>query len=448
VAALLMAAGLGTFIALLHRGLNAALDGALQTRAAPVVASLRAPGPLDIPDVVLRTGSSGALDSLTVVFRPNGTILQAEPAGLSAGLIDPSQLITARRHSIISTTTVGREQARLLATPVARADGTWVVLVGASTGVVKETVNETIHQLFITAGLLLILVTVGAWVLAGAALRPVEGMRSDAEKMGEHDVGRRLTVPQTADELEKLAMTFNGLLERLHQSVARQRDLVADAGHELRTPLAVLRTELELADRPGRRHGELVDAIQHARKEVERLSRLADDLLFLARADGAGSFIDPVETDISTVLTEAARANRACAADGQVGLAVTAPEHLFARADPEALRRAIDNLVGNALAATPPGGAVHLEASRSDGKCIQVTVSDTGPGFPPDFLPHAFERFRRADFSRSVATGGSGLGLSIVAAIAAAHGGTVTVANARSGGALVTITLPTDSARP
>ena len=232
----------------------------------------------------------------------------------------------------------------------------------------------------------ILLAALGAWLLSGAALRPVERMRADAERIGEHDLDNRISIPGTADELARLASTFNALLDRIRVSVERQRNLVADAGHELRTPLAILRTELELADKPDRSRADLADAITHARSEVDRLTRLAADLLFLARADGTGGIVQPVDTDVTAQLVGAVRASRGRAEAVGVTLQIDAPGELWMLIDPDALRRALDNLVANAIAATPSNGLVTVGAAVVDHDRT-IWVADTGPGFPPDFLP-------------------------------------------------------------
>jgi signal transduction histidine kinase len=236
----------------------------------------------------------------------------------------------------------------------------------------------------------------------------------------------------------------------LRRSLARQRSLVSDAGHELRTPLAVLRTELELADRPGRSREELAEAVGHAAVEADRLSQLADDLLFLARADEGEPLVKPQPTDVAVLLTSAARTFRSRAEELGVVLTVDVPDELPALADPAALRRAIDNVLSNALEHSRAGGEIRLTAVASgpldghSGGPLLVSVTDTGPGFPDDFLPHAFERFRRADAARRHGTGhaGTGLGLAIVAEVAAAHGGQARAGNRAGGGASVELELP------
>jgi two-component system, OmpR family, sensor kinase len=474
VAILLASIGLILFTVLVHRSLKGSLDASLATRATPVVAAL---GQRQVPDLQALIGSEGAkvgpagatlqpeIDAVTFVLRPNGSVA-ATSSGLPAALLADGRDATSRARPYSITTHLGDDQLRVLFIPVYRQDGTWVVAAGANLQVVKATADEATHQLYVAVPFLILLAAIGAWLLSGAALEPVERMRIDAETIGERDLDTRISVPDTADELARLANTFNALLDRLRGSVDRQRDLVADAGHELRTPLAVLRTELELADRPDRTKPELLDAVGHARTEVERLTRLAEDLLFLARADGNTSLVSPRDTDIVWVIGGAVRSSRARAEAAGVTMAIDAPGELRARVDPDALRRAVDNLLANSLVATspppapltPPRGipAVGTDTAytdapiersvvvtaRTDGDTLVVAVTDTGTGFPTAFIDHAFSRFRRADSSRASGSGGAGLGLAIVAEIMAAHGGRAEAANNAGPGATVTLRFP------
>ena len=465
VAIVLATGGFGVFVVLLNRGLDASVNATLQGRVAPLVTSVANGPPGAVPDTGLAppehsasaaarpgTGSAGSTGGtgantvphvygFSIVYQPDGTIVQADPATLRVSPLTATQLERAGKGAAYFT--VGREEdeLRVLAVPVTRADGTWIVAVGSNVDVVSDAANKAIRDLLLAVPVLILVAAVGAWLLSGAALRPVDRLRSDAARLGAHDPESRLRVPETADELARLAETFNGLLDRLQNSLARQRNLVADAGHELRTPLAVLRTELDLADRPNRSRDDLADAITHARLEVDRLCQLAEDLLFLARADEHGALIASAPIDLTAVVNDAARAARAAAGRKSISLVTEIGEPAPVRGDPSALRRALDNLVSNALRATPTGGTVTVSTERS-GWTATVTVADTGPGFPQEFLAHAFERFRRPDSSRTAVTGGAGLGLAIVAEIVRAHHGAVHADNRPGGGAVVTITLP------
>ena len=458
VAMVLAAAGLVLFAVLLRRGATASLDAALAARVKPLVseaqAAARAGAPVgsvgavgvDRPDAgSVPTQGAGALapaaDAFTAVYWPDGQVVRLAPAQLRASPLSPAQIWGATggpRHLVVA---LGDEQIRVLALPVHTAAGTWVVAAGTSLGPSAGAANEAIHQLEVAVPFLIVLAALSAWMLSGAALRPVERMRADADALGAHDPGSRLTVPATADELASLAVTFNALLDRLQRSLVRQRDLIADAGHELRTPLSVLRIELDLADDPAGSREELMDSVVHARREVERLSTLADDLLFLARADSGGSLVRLDETDITAVVGDSARAHRARAATEGVELVADVTDRVITQADPAAIRRGVDNLVVNALAATAAGGTVTVTV-RPRPSGVTIAVVDTGAGFPEAFVAHAFERFARPDLARAPGAGGAGLGLAIVAEIAAAHHGTVGAVNNAGGGATVTITLP------
>jgi len=254
-------------------------------------------------------------------------------------------------------------------------------------------------------------------------------------------------VPSTRDEIAALAGTMNDLLGRLHRALARQRAFVADASHELRNPLAVLQGELELAARPGRGLSELTAAVHSAHAEAERLARLTDDLLLLARSDEDRLSLRLERADVGALLARSAGlAGSRLAAAGLTSRVEVRPG-TYARVDPDRIRQAVDNLVGNALRFAPRGTAIVL-AARVAGADLDIEVRDDGPGFPADFLPHAFERFARPDSGRSRGDGGAGLGLAIVQAVAAAHGGAATAANEPRGGAVVRLHLPGAVAGP
>ena len=214
--------------------------------------------------------------------------------------------------------------------------------------------------------LVVLLSAAGAWVLGSAALRAVDRMRGSVEAITAADMTARVKVPPGRDELAALGSTFNALLDRLAFAHARQRRFVADAGHELRGPLAVLRMELELADRPSRRRDELALAVRAAADEVDRLARLADDLLFLARSDDGDLQVRRESVLLEPLLRQATSTRSRSAAEQGVTLEVVAPPGLRIDVDPDRLRHALDNLVANALRVTPSGGCVpdHRGAGR------------------------------------------------------------------------------------
>jgi signal transduction histidine kinase len=323
---------------------------------------------------------------------------------------------------------------------VSRPDGRWVVIVGSSLDAADDAVSRVRSGLLLGGSLLVLSAAGGAWLLATLALRPVERMRRQAANIGEHDADTRLPVPHTRDEIAELADTMNALLARLQSALSQQRAFVADASHELRTPLAILRTELELATHPGRSVSDLRAAIDEAGEETERLTRLAEELLFLARHDEIGGSNERELQPLHPLLARAVENARVRAPDG-IELVLDAPRDLVANVVGDDLGRAVSNLLDNALRHAAPATAIELRAERAGGDVL-ISVRDHGPGFPPDFLPHAFERFRRSDASRARTDGGTGLGLAIVRAVAREHGGDADAFNQPDGGAEVRIRVP------
>ena len=312
---------------------------------------------------------------------------------------------------------------------------------GESQDVYEATLSQVARELAIGGVVFVAIAALGAYWLARAALSPVERLRRQVAAVSGRDEGSAVEVPGTRDEIAALAGTMNELLGRLQGALARQRAFVADASHELRTPLAVLRGELELAARPGRGRDELAAAVRSAAAEAERLSRLTDDLLLLARNDEDQLSLRLETTDIGKMLARSAGIAASRLAAAGVSCRIEAQDGMLAAVDGDRIRQAVDNLLDNALRFAPRGSAIVLSAT-ADGCDLGIQVRDDGPGFPPGFLPHAFERFRRPDTSRSRDDGGAGLGLAIVRAIAAAHGGTATAANRPGSGAMVSLCFP------
>jgi heavy metal sensor kinase len=322
-------------------------------------------------------------------------------------------------------------------------DGSLVV-VGAPLEDTADALARLRGLLVIGGPLAIALASLVGWLVAGAALRPVERLRIEAEAVSASEPGRRLPVPATGDELARLAQSLNRMLARLETAVERERRFVRDASHELRTPLANLKTELDVALRRARTPEELERAVRSASEETDRLARLADDLLVLARAEGGRLPVRREDVDLGALVADAAEGFAARATERGVALETTVAA-VPARVDPARIRQAIGNLVDNALRHTSEGGQVSVEVSH-DGPTAVIVVRDTGTGFQTDLGERAFEPFSRGDAARSRTDGGTGLGLAIVRAVVDAHGGTATAANRPEGGAEVRIQLPREPA--
>ncbi|WP_203718921.1 sensor histidine kinase [Asanoa siamensis] len=307
---------------------------------------------------------------------------------------------------------------QVVAVPAGTAAEPRTVLVAKSLGDLVRAVDLLKHSLLIAYPLLVLLLAAIAWRVIGATLRPVEALRAGAEAITD---GARLPLPESRDEIHRLAVTLNGMLGRLERARARQRTFVADAAHELRSPLANLRTQLEVAQRIGD-PPDTDDLLA----DVRRLGRLVDDLLLLARADDLAGRPDPVTgpVDVGGLLAEVAARYPA-----KVTLLPVAGTP-WTVGDEAALDRVVANLLDNAV--RHARSRVELAAAVV-GDQVEITVTDDGPGVPAADRDRVFDRFTRLDDARARDAGGAGLGLSIVRELVARHGGTVTLADAEPG---------------
>jgi two-component system OmpR family sensor kinase len=405
--------------------LTTALDRELQLRAQDLAALVGRPDASLAGDSTSRFVEPG--ESYAQLIASDGRVLDAtRPLGRGR-VLSAAELRRARRGPIyvdLQSVPGLDEPSRVLATAVDRG----VLVVGTTRQDRAETLAGLRDELLIAGPIALILASGIGYLLAGLSLRQVESMRRRAAAISAETPGERLPVPPPGDELQRLGETLNEMLGRLEAALQRERDFVADAGHELRTPLALLRTELELALRQAETPEELREAVRASSQEVDRLSQLAEDLLLIARAD-RGRLplrLEPVEVD-RLLASVASRFDWRADELGKDVRPEPSPG-LRVRGDVLRLEQALGNMVDNAL--RYGGDEVTLSASAADGR-VELHVRDTGPGFPRDLLDRAFDRFTRADAAR--ARGGAGLGLSIVKTVAESHGGSAHVANEAPG---------------
>jgi signal transduction histidine kinase len=416
--------------------LGSALDQELRSRAQDVSALVVNGGSL--------VGTGGSLieggESFAELVRRDGRVVEASRSLGGRRLLTADDLTRSRSGpTFLDRPSVPGldERARMLAVPVSRRGERLILVVGAT----RENRAETLRSLraaFLVGGpLALALASLGGFVLAGAALRPIEGMRRRAAEISAASLDERLPVGDSRDELSRLGRTLNAMLSRIEDGLARERRFVADASHELRTPLAQLKTELELALRHERSPDELRRAIRSATDETDRLTRIADDLLLLARSEQGRLPLRLEPTHVSDLMaTVAGRFARRAEAEARE-LSVAENVSPVVRVDRLRLEQALANVVDNAL--RHGTGRVVLSSATVNGS-VELHVLDDGPGFPPEFTARAFERFSQADEARGGE--GSGLGLAIVDAVARAHGGHAHVATRSTGGADVWISVP------
>ena len=306
--------------------------------------------------------------------------------------------------------------------------------IAADLGVVRRVI-------FLALPLLLGLAGIGGYLLATHSLAPLNWMAEQAREITGSNLSRRLEIGHAAEELAVLAASFNELLARLDQSFEAMRRFVADASHELRTPIAVIRGEADVALSHDRGAAEYRESLAIVLDESRRLSRLVDDLLNLARADAGRVKLDVHEFYFNELLAECCRSMQTLATASGIALECRSTGDVQFRGDEALLRRLVINLLDNAIRYTPPGGKVSAKL-EADPAAARVVISDTGAGIPPEAAPHVFERFYRADKARSRQDGGFGLGLSIVKWIAEAHNGTVELTANPAPGTTFTVTLP------
>lgn len=450
--ALLIGVGGSIFAHELASGLRTSLVAELQTSANNVSQNLSdqtGPNHQDPGGAAAGSGQmgggSGQMEGgalLSQLLTPAGKVLDASGPGAARALLSSAQLARGSRGQLVLQRTFHPYEGPLLilAKPAGDQSGL-VVVVATPLATLDEAVHKVLIALAVGGPIAVFLAAVGAWLLAGAALAPVERMRRQAAMISEHDRGSSLAVPGTKDELASLAQTLNNLLARLQGALNRQRGFVASAGHELRTPLAILRVELELATRHGRTKEELSSAVESAAEETEHLVKLAESLLALAGVDECPTSLALVEQDaVALVSRSLERFGQRASAKG-VELRLDAPSEQLVPLDEVRLRQVVDNLIDNSLRFAPTGTEVEVTV-RGDVRTVSIAVGDRGPGFPPEFLGHAFERFSRPDGVRARDHGGAGLGLAIVAAMVDAHHGVVTASNRPGGGAEVCVVLP------
>jgi signal transduction histidine kinase len=426
------AAALALCLALLYGTLERQLAGALNedltSRSDDLVAAADAGG--------LRAVTR---DPMAQLYAADGTVLAGSPFLGERRLLptDEVRRLRAAEPSAVQTRSLPGDGDRYSAVRVLsrRIDQGRVLSVGVSAEPLAHARERLLWVLLLAAPLLVGLLGAAGWLVVRAALRPVDLLTREAAAISSLEADRALPLVPGDDEIARLARTLDGMLTRLRVAFDRERTFVDDASHELRSPIAVLRGELELALSAPGDTADVERSLRAALAEAERLSRLAEDLLLLAR-ERAGSLIlrgEPVDL-LDLAAAEARRL------EPVLGLRITVSgEPAVVRGDADRLRQLLANLAHNSAASGARTVRVRV-AAGPDG--AELEVADDGPGFPPGILASAFERFVRGDRARTAGASGAGLGLSIVRAIVAAHDGTVAARNGEPlGGAVVTVRL-------
>jgi signal transduction histidine kinase len=334
---------------------------------------------------------------------------------------------------------------------------------GASLFAMQQTLISLARILISATVLILLLALVGGYFLMALPLRPLAVLTENAERIGRKEMGKRLPVIPTGDELERLTHSLNGMIDRLEEALAHNYRFSADASHELRTPLTILRGEMEemllLENLPSQAVENLVSSIE----EVDRMSKIVNSLMAITRLDAGGERMAKRVFNLSELARTTVEHVRLLAEEKAVTLTISGPGEVFVEADPMRMKQVLVNLLDNAIKYTPAGRAASEAAPteqeddaagddieekeisiavRAVGSQALLQIHDHGIGILPDALPHVFDRFYRADYARNRVTGGVGLGLAIVKAIITAHDGTVSIESVVGEETTVTVRLP------
>ena len=378
------------------------------------------------------------------VVDPAGRVLASNLPDVPSDRMDTLKVLGSGSHFL----TFSQVPYLVTVETVTTAEGEWRILGVRDERTTEAVLGNLTNILIAGAALLLVGFGLASWLLATAALRPVTRMRLRAEVLQATGSPDPLPVGPATDELSALAVTLNAFIASVRATAAREKQMVSDASHELRTPIAVIKAQLELAHLSEGDAVALRADLALAEESVDRLSRLATNLLELSALESALESEVGIDTsDGQSLIAEFVRASdraRVLALSKRISVEFdvdeAAGDHSF-RVSATHLGQVLDNLMSNAIRAVPERGNIRAQLSV-EGGLLRLTVRDSGPGMPTAFIPVAFDRFSRPDEQRGEVGGGSGLGLSIVAAIASNAGGTVSLANEAGGGFSVSVSLP------
>ncbi len=430
------------------RGLRDQVDQSLEETASTAVRSLEERGFLPLIDeeqLLSQFPELARIDKFFQIFSPSGTITLRSPnikqheVPLSRTALE----VAFKGKSIFESAKYPHEPPlRLISVPIVyRGTLLYIVQVGTSMDSVEQTLHRLLLVLLITMPVALVVSLAGGWFLAGRALRPVDVITVAAQRIAGGDLTQRLTVPASPDEIGRLAATFNDMIARLDASFRQIRQFSSDASHELRTPLTVMKGETELALRRPRSAEDYQAVLVSNLEEIDRMSRIVEELLFLSRADMGEIKMDhePVRLELLVEDIQRQASLLGQEQDIQVILGTMSPATVLG--DELRLRELLLNLVDNAVKYSHPGGKVEIRLRTDDGY-VKLSVIDEGIGIAPELHKQIFDRFYRTDEARAHTKKGTGLGLAICAWIAEAHHGKIEVQSEPGKGSTFTLILP------
>lgn len=452
--ALILVVFSGVLYTVTAKGLRDQVDGDLREAADAAIRSLMQSqmGPIfDFEELSNKFPELAVLDKFFQILTPTGRIFIESP-NIETRYIPPSQpaLTHARRGEMWFDTVRNPDDPplRIITVPII-VNGTLlnIVRVGRSLKPVEETLDRFLLVLLLTLPAGLVVALVGGWFLADRALRPVEGITLAAQRIAAGDLTQRLRVPATADEIGRLAATFNDMISRLDASFRQVRQFGTDASHELRTPLTVLKGETELALRRPRGAEEYREVLESSLEEIDRMTRIVDELFFLSRADLGEVKMESLPVRLETLVEDMARQASMLGQDTKVEVVLGPVTPCTTLGDELRLRELLLNLMDNAVKYSRPGGKVEL-ALDCDRSAARLTIRDQGIGIEPEALTRIFDRFYRSDSARAHVKKGTGLGLSICKWIAEVHHGRIDVQSTVGHGSTFSVILPITATPP
>jgi heavy metal sensor kinase len=433
----------------LERRLSATLDEDLRSQASLAASSVTFGGGNAILDAAYQLSN----DALLWVLSLNGTQM-LKVGGTQFEQFSPQQDEVERAavgKTTLSTVKVGDQTLRMITVPIRGGDrrGSTNEIVGAlqlgySTSRVEDALDLLVQALLVIAPVAIVIAALTGYLLAGRALRPVADITRLAGQIDGDDLAARLSLDLPNDELGRLASTFDSMLNRIDLAFQRQRQFTGDAAHELRTPLALMRSQIDLALTQADTPLEFREALTALDGDVARMTSLVGMLLSLARADAGQLAPNRDSVDLADLARDVAEQLEPIAREN--GIAITtelAP--VTVSVDADMIIQVLVNLIDNAITNTPPGGTITVCVAPGDAATALVAVSDTGVGIPPEHLPRIFDRFYRIDTGRARSRGGIGLGLAICQAIAHAHDGVLSAHSENGHGSTFTLTIPIET---
>jgi heavy metal sensor kinase len=453
LATALLAFGAALYLAVksyLRTGLENSLSGEASAIATNLLAFEEQKGPVWLSTEVVEAYAPEQSSRFIRITRQDGTVLYAS-GDTRDPFIDaekvPALSFVHAHKSFREERESGMDHLLLYTLPYTSGSGTrYLIEIGASLNPIERVQYSLLRVILLITPVILIAAAMGGRFLMVTPLRPLVALTEHAERIGSRELGERLPVIATGDEMERLSLSLNRMISRLEDALAYNRRFSADVSHELRTPLTILRGELEQIVQTPKLRPDVKESVGSALEEIDRMTKIVENLLTIARLDSGTDVMDRREVDLGQLVQWTVSQMHLIAEEKQIAMRCRLSETAIILADPGRVKQVLVNLLDNAIKYTPAGGEVHLATAISHRKAV-LEVSDNGIGIPSESLPHVFDRFYRSDRARSRGSGGTGLGLSIVQAICNAHDGSVRIHSVEGVGTTVRVEFPVCDSR-